>query len=124
MDLSQVCLKRQYRVKQNGTLIIDQKTCEVNHSNDLDADSIVGTLRKNDKVRFYKIIRKDDGKLSISFELHPTRDGNREVIGGIINKQTEKTWEKSVVKVDNLYTDIRKRAECLALKKEGGLLLC
>ena len=110
-------------MKENATLIIDQTACAVNHPNGLDADNIGGAFRKNDKSRFYEIKKQDDGKLSISSEAHPTRDVNEKVTGHIINKRTEKTWEKSAAKVDNLYAVIRKRAEHLATKKEGGLFV-
>ena len=72
-------------MKENAN-IIDQTACTVSHPNDLDADNIGGALRKNDKVRFYEIKKQDDGKLSISSEVHLTRNVNGKVTGGIINQ--------------------------------------
>ena len=81
-------------MKENATLIIDQTVSAVTHRNDLDAENIGEAFRKNDKVRFHEIKKQDDGTPSISSKVHPTRDVNEKVTGGIINKRTGKTWEK------------------------------
>ena len=71
MDPFKICLTRPYRLKQNSSLIIDKKNvCAVNHPNDLHADNIGGALVKNNKVRFYQIIKQDD-KIMGSWEYLP-----------------------------------------------------
>ena len=62
--------------------------------------------------------------MRISSEELPTRDVNEKVTGGIVNKRTSKTWEKSATKVNNLYSVIRKRTGHLATEKERGWFVC
>ena len=64
MSLTVVAKKQPIRVNETVTFVLNQSRVDIKHPFDLDADQIVVTLTKSDKVRYYECEFDDEKDLT------------------------------------------------------------
>lgn len=111
-----ICQKRSLGVNENAAFILDQNTCRICHPFDLQADNIEGSLKRSNKVRFYKCTRNDDALLLLT-EFHVVKERNN-VISGIASSPIAGKWYEREAELEHLLALVRKTSEHIEAKKQ------
>ena len=110
-----------YRVTETATLLCDQREVKLRHPYDMDADDTPGAFTRNDNVRFYQI-KRENGKLRKSSEVHVVKDKEGRVIDGSYNVRTGRDYALKKACLAETFAIVRRRGVHKASKEKGETL--
>lgn len=118
-----MCKERPMRIKKTANFVVNQQKLSIKHPYDLEADDTPGSFAVKDQVRFYQIVRDENGDFMRSVQVHVNKDLTGKIISGRYKERegVRNQWVDVVADIKDCYAVVRRRGVHKKTKAEKNV---